>query len=66
MAVESKRIVKNTGLLYIRMLLLMAISLFTSRIMLSTLGVSDYGLYNVVAGVVVMIGFFKGTMGTAS
>lgn len=66
MAVESKRIIKNTGLLYIRMLLLMAVSLYTSRILLYTLGVSDYGLYNVVAGVVVMIGFFKGTMGTAS
>lgn len=66
MAIESKRIIKNTGLLYFRMLILMAVSLYTSRILLSALGVVDYGLYNVVGGVVVMIGFLHGTMSTAS
>lgn len=66
MAIEGKRIAKNTGLLYFRMLLLMVVSLYTSRILLSALGVVDYGLYNVVGGVVVMLGFLQGTMGTAS
>lgn len=66
MAIEGKRIAKNTGLLYFRMLLLMAVSLYTSRVLLSTLGVVDYGLYNVVGGVVVMLGFLQGTMSTAS
>ena len=66
MAIEGKRIAKNTGLLYIRMLLLMAVSLYTSRIVLSTLGVIDFGIYNVVGGVVVMLGFLNGTLGTAS
>lgn len=66
MPIESKRIAKNTGLLYFRMLLLMTVSLYTSRVLLSVLGVVDYGLYNVVGGIVVMIGFLQGTMGTAS
>ena len=45
---------------------MMLVSLYTSRILLAALGVVDYGLYNVVGGVVVMIGFFQGTMATAS
>lgn len=44
----------------------MAVSIYTSRALLSALGVVDYGLYNVVGGIVVMIGFLQGTMGTAS
>ena len=44
----------------------MAVSLYTSRLLLSALGVVDYGLYNVVGGVVVMLGFLQGTMSTAS
>ena len=66
MAINSKRIAKNTGLLYIRMLLLMAISLYTSRIVLASLGISDFGIYNVVGGIVTMLGFLQGTMSTAS
>lgn len=55
---NNKRIVKNTGLLYIRMLLLMFISLFTSRVVLQQLGVEDFGINNVVAGFVSMLAFF--------
>ena len=66
MPIESKRIVKNTGILYFRMLFLMAVNLYTSRILLSALGVVDFGLYNVIGGVVLMLGFLKGTMSTAS
>lgn len=48
----NKRIAKNTLMLYIRMLITVAVSLYTSRVILQVLGVSDYGLYNVVGGVV--------------
>lgn len=59
---NNKRIVKNTLFLYLRMFLMMAISLFTSRVILSTLGVSDYGIYNVVGGVVAMFGLLSGSI----
>lgn len=59
---NNKRIAKNTLFLYLRMFLMMAISLFTSRVILSTLGVSDYGVYNVVGGVVAMFGILSGSI----
>ncbi|MCK9563343.1 MAG: MATE family efflux transporter [Bacteroidales bacterium] len=63
---NNKRIAKNTMFLYFRMLLVMGVSLFTVRIVLKVLGVEDYGIYNVVAGVVSMFGFLSGTMASAS
>lgn len=51
---NSKRIAKNTMMLYLRMMLLMVVSLYTSRVNLNALGVIDYGLYGVVGGVVSM------------
>lgn len=51
---KSKRIAKNTIMLYLRMIFLMVISLYTSRVILNVLGVSDYGVYNVVGGIVTM------------
>lgn len=63
---SNKRIAKNTLLLYFRMLLTMAVSLYTSRVILSTLGVEDYGIYNVVGGVVAMFGFINGSMSSAT
>ena len=59
---NSKRLAKNTGLLYIRMLFLMVISLYTSRINLNALGVVDYGIYNVVGGVVAMFAVISGSL----
>lgn len=59
---NNKRIAKNTILLYMRMILMMIISLYTSRVVLSTLGVTDYGLYNVIGGVVTMLSFFSGSL----
>ena len=47
---NSRRIAKNTLLLYFRMLLLIFIGLFTSRVVLDALGVEDYGVYNAVGG----------------
>lgn len=57
---ENVRIAKNTGFLYLRMLVVMAVQLFTSRVVLQVLGVVDYGLYNVVGGVVAMLSFLNG------
>ena len=62
---NNKRIVKNTFLLYFRMLFIMAISLYTSREVLRILGVEDFGIYNVVAGVVLMLGFLNNAMTAA-
>lgn len=54
---NNKRIAKNTIFLYVRMLITMAVGLFTSRIVLRTLGVEDYGIYNIVGGIVVLFNF---------
>lgn len=56
----NKEIAKNTVFLYIRMLFIMAVSLYSSRVVLNILGASDYGLYNVVGGVVAMLSFING------
>lgn len=63
---NNKRIAKNTLLLYIRMLSMIAINLYTSRVILQTLGIEDYGLYNVVGGVIVMFSFLMSSLGGAS
>ncbi len=63
---NNKRIAKNTILLYVRMILVMGVTLYTSRIILRALGVSDYGIYNVVGGVVSMFGFINTSLGGAS
>ena len=63
---NNKRIAKNTIILYIRMILLMIISLDTSRVILDVLGVEDYGIFNVIAGVVSMLGFFTSSLSNAS
>lgn len=56
---NSKRIVKNTIVLYIRMIVVMFITLYSSRIVLQALGIDDFGLYNVIGGVVALLGFLK-------
>ena len=62
---NRKRIAKNTLVLYFRMLVLMVIGLFTSRVVLRALGVEDYGIYGAVAGVVTLCTVFTGTMSSA-
>ena len=64
--VNNKRIAKNTLLLYFRMILIMGVSLYTSRIVLNTLGVEDYGIYNVVGGIVIVLSFLNGAMAGAT
>ncbi|WP_111709980.1 MATE family efflux transporter [Lutibacter citreus] len=63
---NNKRIAKNTVLLYVRMMFIMGISLYTSRIILNTLGIEDFGIYNVVGGIVIMLGFFNNSMSSAT
>ena len=63
---DNKRIAKNTAFLYIRMFLIMGISLYTSRIVLRVLGEIDFGLYNVVGGIVMMFTFLNGALAGAT
>lgn len=63
---NNKRIAKNTLYLYLRTFFVMAVSIFTSRIVLDTLGIEDYGIYNVVGGFVSMFSVLSGTLTAAS
>ena len=58
-SLHTKRIAKNTVMLYLRMILSMVVSLYTSRVVLRVLGVDDFGIYNIVGGVVVMFSFIN-------
>lgn len=60
--INNKRIIRNTVLLYIRMILLMIITLYTSRVILSVLGVTDYGIYSLVGGVISLFSFVSNSI----
>ena len=62
----NKRIARNTMLLYVRMLLIMAVTLYTSRIVLKILGVTDFGIYNVVGGIVAIFAFLNSALGSST
>lgn len=64
--INNKRIAKNTVYLYFRMILVLVVSLYTSRVVLSEMGVVDYGVYNVVAGVIVMFTVINSSMATST
>ena len=63
---SNRRIAKNTLMLYVRMLFGMLVALYTSRVVLNTLGVEDYGIYGVVGGVVSMFSFLNASMSGAT
>jgi O-antigen/teichoic acid export membrane protein len=63
---SNKRIAKNTIFLYLRMMLIMIVSLYTTRVVLDYLGVEDFGIYNIVGGIVVLLGFFQNALNNAS
>ena len=63
---SSKTIAKNTLFLYIRMFFTMGVSLYTSRVVLQTLGINDYGVYVIVGGVVTLFSFFNSAMSSAT
>ncbi|MFG0454078.1 MATE family efflux transporter [Shewanella mangrovisoli] len=63
---NNRRIFKNTLFLYFRMVLTLGVTLYTSRVVLNSLGVEDFGIYNVVGGVVTMMSFLSGAMSSAT
>ena len=64
--ISNKRLAKNTLLLYVRMLITMVIGLFSVRIILRALGETDYGIYNVVGGVITMLAFLNNTLSSTT
>lgn len=62
---NNKRIAKNTLMLYFRMMITMVVTFFTSRVILNTLGVEDFGIQNVVGGFVTMFSMLSGSLSTA-
>jgi O-antigen/teichoic acid export membrane protein len=62
----AKRVAKNTGILYARMAITVFISLYSTRLILAALGVEDFGLFNVVGGVISMLGFLNSSMAAAT
>lgn len=62
---DNKRIAKNTLFLYFRQILIMAISLYTSRLVLKELGVEDFGIYNVIGGFVALLSVISGSLSAA-
>lgn len=63
---DNQRIVRNTTFLTIRMLIVIVISLYTARVIIDTLGVEDFGIYSIVAGVVGFLGVLNGSLVSAS
>lgn len=59
-------VIKNTGFLYIKMAVTVFISLYTTRLILSSLGASDFGIFNIIGGAIVMLGFLNATMANAT
>lgn len=66
LASTQKKMIRNTGMLYIRMFFVLGASLYTSRVVLNVLGEVDFGLYYVVAGFVAVMGFLHGAMTSAT
>lgn len=66
MASTANRIIKNTGWLYAKMAVTMFVSLYTTRLVLGSLGASDFGIYNIVGGAIAMLGFLNSSMAGAS
>ncbi len=67
MSIENnKRIAKNTLMLYFRQILILLVSLYTVRVILDVLGIEDFGIYNVVGGIVMLFSFLSGTMASAT
>lgn len=62
----ATRVIKNTGFLYAKMGITVFISLYSTRLILAALGVSDFGIYNVVGGTITMMGFLNSTMANAT
>lgn len=64
--VNTKNIAKNTLVLYLRMILSTVVSLYTSRVILEYLGITDYGIYNVAGGIVSILGVFSTSLSSST
>lgn len=62
----STRVIKNTGYLYVKMVITIFVSLYTTRLILGSLGAADFGIFNVVGGAIAMLGFLNSTMANAT
>jgi O-antigen/teichoic acid export membrane protein len=62
----ANRVIKNTGILYAKMGITMFISLYTTRLILNSLGVTDFGIFNIVGGAIAMLGFLNASMASAT
>lgn len=63
---QVNRVIKNTGILYLKMSISMFVSLYTTRLILNSLGVNDFGIFNIVGGAIAMLGFLNSTMASAT
>lgn len=63
---RSRTIAKNTIVLYIRMIVIMGITLVTSRVILQALGETDFGIFNVIGGLILFLGFFTSSLSNAT
>ena len=66
MSSTANRVIKNTGYLYAKMGITMFISLYTTRLILNSLGASDFGIFNIVGGAIAMLGFLNAAMASAT
>ena len=66
MASTANRVIKNTSYLYIKMGITMFISLYITRLILNSLGASDFGIFNIVGGAISMLAFLNGSMAAAT
>lgn len=66
MSQTANRVIKNTGYLYAKMAITMFVSLYTTRLILNSLGASDFGIYNIVGGAIAMLGFLNVAMASAT
>ena len=62
---NNSRIISNTFFLYLRTIVVLFLSLYTSRLLLEILGFTDFGIYNVVAGLIIMFSFLNNTMASS-
>ncbi len=63
---SANKVVFNTGILYGRMLVTMGLSLYATRLVLNALGVADYGIFNLIAGLIAMLSFLNTAMATST
>ncbi|HDI3134836.1 TPA: hypothetical protein PMB21_003576, partial [Vibrio cholerae] len=63
---NHQRIIKNSVILYFRMILTLGVTLYTSRVVLNELGIEDFGIFNVIGGVITMMAFLSGAMTSAT